>query len=277
MLPYMKFPLLGKLMKKQGGFKMKKELLFAFSAFFFMSLSAITGVYADEEEGKAVKILKEKIDVSGDKKEDTVYIKGVYYEEGASFLKEIFLEIAASNGKTYKADLTGGYDPDIQFEDLNHDTVKDMLISIPTGGSGGYSNFYLYTLKDFQLADLKVPSPLVINSQFENGYKANITIQESGQSYTFDLKDRSEEYERLGLYVNGKLSEPTELMVNPYSALKIASVEGKKGLMGVQRISGAYNADTIAFVESFWLYEDGKWVLKNTKIMKMNARNSHKH
>lgn len=134
------------------------------------------------------------------------------------------------------------------------------------------SNFYLYTLKDFKLIDLSVPDPLVINSQFENGYKATISIQNTKQSYTFDLRDRSEEYERLGLYVNGKLSEPTELMVNPYSTLKIIPIEGKKGLLGVQRISGAFNADTIAFVESFWLYEDGKWILKDTKVMKMNSR-----
>ncbi|MEH6988498.1 hypothetical protein [Cytobacillus firmus] len=251
---------------------MKKELLFAFAAFFFMSLSAITGVYAGEQEQKTVTLSKDKVDVTGDSKADTVYIKGVYYEEGASFLKEISLEVKASDGNAYKAELEGGYEPLIQFEDLNSDSIKDMYISIPTGGSGGLSNFHLYTLKDFKLVDLSVPDPLVINSQFENGYKANISVQDTKQSYTFDLRDRSEEYERLGLYVNGKLSEPTELMVNPYSTLKIIPVEEKEGLMGVQRISGAYNADTIAFVESFWLYEDGKWNLKDTKVMKMNSR-----
>ncbi|KAF0817462.1 hypothetical protein KIS4809_3726 [Bacillus sp. ZZV12-4809] len=251
---------------------MKKELLFAFAAFFFMSLSAITGVYAGEQDQKTVTLSKDKVDVTGDQKADTVYLKGVYYEEGASFLKEISLKVKASDGKTYKAELEGGYEPQIQFEDLNHDSINDMYISIPTGGSGGLSNFYLFTLKEFKLIDLSVPDPLVINSQFENGYKATISIQDTKQSYTFDLRDRGEEYERLGLYVNGKLSEPTELMVNPYSTLKIIPIEGKKGLMGVQRISGAYNADTIAFAESFWLYEDGKWVLKDTKVMNMNSR-----
>lgn len=256
---------------------MKKELLFAFAAFFFMSLSAITGVYAGEEEEKIITISKEKVDVSGDMKEDTVYIKGIYYEEGAAFLKEVFLEIAASDGKTYKAELAGGYKPQIQFEDLNRDAIEDMYISIPTGGSGGLSNFYLFSLKDFKLSDLTVPTPLIINSQFENGYKASVSIQDTSQSYSFDLRDRGKEYERLGLYVNGKLSEPTELMVNPYSTLKITPVEGEKGLLGVQRISGGYHADTIAFVESFWLYEKGKWVLKNTKVMKMNPRSSNKN
>ncbi|MCM3091722.1 MULTISPECIES: hypothetical protein [unclassified Cytobacillus] len=251
---------------------MKKELLFAFAAFFFMSLSAITGVYAGEQDQKTVTLSKDKVDVTGDQKADTVYLKGIYYEEGASFLKEISLKVKASDGKTYKAELEGGYEPQIQFEDLNHDSINDMYISIPTGGSGGLSNFYLFTLKEFKLIDLSVPDPLVINSQFENGYKATISIQDTKQSYTFDLRDRGEEYERLGLYVNGKLSEPTELMVNPYSTLKIIPIEGKKGLMGVQRISGAYNADTIAFAESFWLYEDGKWVLKDTKVMNMNSR-----
>ncbi|GLB61309.1 hypothetical protein NCCP133_34390 [Cytobacillus sp. NCCP-133] len=256
---------------------MKKEMLFAFAAFFFMSLSAITGVYAGKEEEKIITISKDKMDVSGDKKDDTVYIKGVFYEEGAAFLKEIFLEVAASDGKTYKAELSGGYEPLLEFEDLNQDNIRDIYISIPTGGSGGLSNYYLYTLRDFQLTDLTVPGSLVINSQYENEYKATVSIQETGKSYFFDLRDRRKEYERLGLYINGKLSEPTELIVNPYSTLKVTSVEGKKGLMGVQRISGAYNADTIAFVESFWLYEEGKWMLKNIKVMKMNSRGSSKN
>lgn len=255
---------------------MKKELLFALAAFFFMSLSAITGVYAGEAGDKTITVSKDKIDVNGDKKEDTIYIKGIRYEEGAAFLKEVFLEVAASDGKTYKTEFSGGYEPRIQFEDLNHDGIKDMFICIPTGGSGGLSNFYLSTLHDNKLTDLTVPNPLIIDSQFENGYKASVAIQDTGQSYTFDLRERAADYERLGLYVNGKLNEPSELMVNPYIALKIIPVEGRQGLIGAQRISGAYNADTIAFVESIWIYENGKWSLKNTKVMETKSRSSKK-
>ncbi|RSD26058.1 hypothetical protein [Mesobacillus subterraneus] len=251
---------------------MKRELLLTFSAFFLMSLTALTGVYAGESTEKTVTLSEDQVDVTGDGKRDLIYVKGVPFEEGAQFLKRIFLKVKASDGKTYKIELEGGYDPTIDYKDLNHDKVKDMFISIPTGGSGGLSNFYLYTLKDFEVKDLTVPEPLAITSQFEDGYKASITIAETGQSYSFDLSDRKEDYDRLGLYQDGKLNEPTELMVLPYGVLKPVIVkENQYELAGSQRINGAYNADGIAEVESTWFYDKGKWNLIDTKVKSLDT------
>ena len=256
---------------------MKKVFTITVTAFFFMTLTAITYAYAIDDKEKFIVISENIIDVTGDNKDDKVFIKGIPYEEGTQFFKEIILEIDASNGKTIKANLDEGYDPTVYFVDLNHDGVNDMFISINTGGSGGISNHYLYTLKDFSLSNLEVPEPLIINGQFLNGYKANITIQDTNQSYTFDLRNRAEEYERLGLFQNGKLSEPTELMIDPYSTLKpIMFSSNRNGLIGIQAISGAYHADKIAFVESTWEYDAGKWDLKKTRILETKPR-KHKH
>jgi hypothetical protein len=252
---------------------MKKELLITFSAFFFMSLTALTGVYAGESTEKTVTISEDKVDITGDGKKDMIYVKGVPYEEGAQFLKKIFLKIRASNGEIYKIDLDSGFDPTIIYKDLNHDSVKDLFISVPTGGSGGLSNFYLYSLKDFQVTNLTVPQPLAVSSQFEDGYKASINIQDTDKSYIFDLSDRKEEYDRMGFYQNGKLNEPTELMVLPFGALKPINVKNDLyGLKGSQRINGAYNADAIANIESTWFYKKGKWQLLNAEVKPLNSQ-----
>lgn len=249
-------------------------MIFALAALFFMSLS-ITGVYAGEDKTKWITVSKENRDITGDGKDDVIEIKGIPYEEGQQFLKEIKLHIAASNGKAYETEFEGGLNPHVQFVDLNHDGVKDVYVSVETGGSGGITNHYLYTLKDFLFTDLTVPDPLVINGQFHNGYKASITIQETGRSVTFDLRNRGEDYEKSGLFINGKLSEPTELMVDAYSVLKPVILDGKKnGLVGIQAISGAFHADWIANVESTWIYENGKWILKDTKIMDGKRKNN---
>ena len=256
---------------------MKKEFPIAAIVFFLMTLTAITYAYAVDDKEKLVVISENMIDVTGDNKNDKVFIKGIPYEEGTQFLKEVILEIEASNGKIFKANLEDGYDPTVHYVDLNHDGIKDMFISINTGGSGGISNYFLYTLKDFSLSNLEVPEPLMINGQFLNGYKASITIQDTNQSYTFDLRNRADDYERLGLFQNGKLSEPTELMIDPYSTLKPIKLSSNRyGLMGIQGISGAYHADRIAFVESVWEYEAGRWNLKKTKILETKSR-KHKN
>jgi hypothetical protein len=255
------------------GCTMKKELLMTFTAFFFMSLTALTGAYAGESREKTVTLKEEKVDVTGDGKKDIVYVKGVPYGKGAQFLKKIYLKIQASNGEIYKIELDGGYDPSTEYKDLNHDSVKDIFITLPTGGSGGLSNFYLYTLKDFKVANLTVPEPLSANSQFEDGYKASVSLVETGQSYSFDLSDRKKDYDQLGLYQNGKLNEPTELIMLPFGTLKPIKLKGDQyGLAGSQRINGAYNADGLANLESCWLYKDGKWKLLNASVADLGSR-----
>ena len=66
-------------------------------------------------------------------------------------------------------------------------------------------------------------------------------------------------------------------MVDPYSTLKpIIVKDDSYGLKGVQQISGAYHADGIAFVESTWYYENGKWNLMDTKVMERKEKQKQK-
>jgi hypothetical protein len=246
---------------------MRKEIIIALAAFFFMTLSAITGVYAFEESGKVRTLYKHKIDVTGDGTPETVLLKGVPYEKDDEYMKNISIEVITSTKKIFKSKFESGIRPYIIFVDLNHDGVKDVFLTIPTGGSGGISNHYLYTYKNLVEKDLTVPKPLLIKGQFINGYKAKATVAATGDNYVFDLINRKKEYEQMGLYRKGRLNEPTELMANGYESLTpIMNKEGQLGLKGFQMISGAAHADSIASVVSIWYFTDGKWKLTAIKV-----------
>jgi hypothetical protein len=250
---------------------MRKELLFAFGAFFIMSLHAIAGNYSTEPMEKqpvnemTLKVYKK--DVTGDGKKDTITLKAIPFSPDALFLKQIWADIKTSKGSDIRIDYEGGYEPKIQFVDLNHDGIKDMLYSAATGGSGGLYNMALDTLADNKLVNIGLPEPLTIQAQFEDQYKASITFVDTNQSYTVDLSDRKEEYERLGIYTDGNLNEPMELMVGPYAFFEPVKILGKrgKGLKGYQQISGAYHADGIGTATSYWYYEKGEWKLIKIK------------
>ncbi|MEQ2525277.1 hypothetical protein EKG37_06225 [Robertmurraya yapensis] len=248
---------------------MKKEMFFLVSAFFFMSMTAITVVYAVEEEAKEKSkvIAESEVDISGDGLAENIVVKGTLLEENESLYKNITIHISDPNGHNQKIDLEDGFKPKLTFRDLNRDGAQDILVAVPTHGSGGVSNYYLYTAKDFQVTDLTVPDPLVVQSQFLNGYKAKITIENNHKTYKFNLKNRAEDYESTGLYFQGKMNEPTELMIHAYSKLEPVKVRGKKvGLKGTQQISGAYDADVIGRIESTWVFQNGKWELLRTKV-----------
>ena len=93
--------------------------------------------------------MHEESDISGDGKNDTCNdYQGFHMRKESLILKEIYLHVTVADGKTYKIDLKSGFDPTIDFIDLNHDGVADLFISIPTGGSGGtFQLFLVYACK----------------------------------------------------------------------------------------------------------------------------------
>lgn len=246
---------------------MKKELIMAATAFFLMSITLITGVYAMDENTNIVTISNAESDITGDGIKEMISLKGVPYEEENHYLKEIYIEVDSSNENRVSIPLESGSKAALKIVDLNRDGVKDIFANVQTQGGGGNTLNYLFSLKDSIRQELPVPDPLEISSGFENGYKANFTINQTGKTYIFDLNDRKKYYKKLGLYYKGKLNEPTELTVNSYHSLKPVRLEnGETGLKGIQRITGIANADTISYVESSWSYHDGMWSLVNTKV-----------
>jgi hypothetical protein len=248
---------------------MRKEMLFTFFAFFLLSTTAITGVYAIEE-GKHIVTLSEDIsDITGDGKVENIQLKGVPYRGEDSFLEKIYIDVDGSNDKKYTIPLESGTKASLQLVDLNDDGVKDMFVNVLSDETDGNVFTFLYSLKDFETHTLPVPEPLEIESKFLNDYKAELTLTNTNKSYFFDLKDRKKYYKKLGLYYKGKLNEPTELTVNTYSSLIPISLDGnKKGLKGLQRVTGIANADSIALVESTWVFEKGQWKLLHSEVKK---------
>ena len=248
------------------GKKMKKDLLLAATAFFLMSVTAITSVHAFDEKTKTVTISKYESDVTGDGITERIQLKGVPYQGTDDYLKEIYIDISTDDDKKYTMPLDSGSKASLKLVDLNKDGVKDLYANVLTGRGGNTLN-YLFSLKDSISKELTVPDPLEIESTYEDNYKAKITIDLTGKTYLFDLKDRKKYYKKLGLYYNGKLNEPMELTVNSFNSLKpVQLTTGEFILKGTQTITGIANADNIANVESTWRYDDGKWIVSTVNV-----------
>jgi hypothetical protein len=248
--------------------KVKKIIILAMT---IGVLFAFPVLETNANQVKPKPLVTKKENVSCDGKKDTISLIGVPFDETANFLKEIYLKVQYGDGGDKELLVGSGYEPIMEFADLNHDGCKDVFVSIQTGGSGGIVENRLYSFKDRIFEDLTVPPPVQVEAYFLDGYKAIIKLPNNKQ-YTIDLSDRKEEYERLGLYKDGRLSEPTELMVDPYSSMKITRAISGLGLKGIQRVSGAYHADGIGDIESLWFYTNGQWVLEKVKFRKLKSR-----
>jgi hypothetical protein len=212
-----------------------------------------------------------EIDVTGDKQPESISLLGKRKEAGSSTFDSIRILVRdPKNKKDMWIRLAGGSDPKIQFCDFNGDKIAGIWVSAATGGSEGTSNNYLYSVVDDVPKSIPVPEPLHISGALQDNYSAQVVVEEQNKSYAIDLKERKKLYDESGVYKKGKLLKPTSVMVNAYHELKPQDIDkdGVCELLGVQRISGISNADTIALATSVWKLDANKWKLTDANVIK---------
>lgn len=263
--------------KTEGGFSMRREMLVALCAFFLMTLTAITGVYAMEKEDKTNKlILEEKIDITNDEQEEIVQLKGDASDqpENSNFFKEFSLKVTKGKDKGATLTVEGGFDPTLHIIDINDDHQKEILLTVSANERGTEKNFYFFQLQGNHLIELEKPELASVESQFKDAYKAEIKINKE-KTYIFDLYDRRNHYEKLGLYHKGRLNEPTELILSPFSELKVTRFNNQTAMKGKQRISGLATVDTIGYLETWWIWKKEEWVLEKVKVKEISYKGTN--
>lgn len=221
-----------------------------------------------EEKGRQVELGTYKVDVTGDGKKDQVYLYGIPFDQETKYYKEFKL-VAKTKQGTKKQTIQGGFKPSVKFLDLNDDNTLEVLMEIPTGGSGGVNDYFAFCVYNYKIEQIELPETLNINGAFKNNYQATLMVPEVNKSYLIDLKDHKKKYDKLGIYRKGKLSEPSETLISEYKSLKVKDIDkdGHTELVGIQQISGASVVDRIAEVRSSWVYKEEKWVLKDVQVV----------
>ncbi|QRG66885.1 hypothetical protein [Brevibacillus choshinensis] len=210
-------------------------------------------------------------DVTGDARADIITLLGKRFAPDSPYYEQLKLMVQDPVAKKVSFFQTtyGGYQPEMSFCDFVGNKTKQILVQAPTGGSAGTSDFYLFSDKDNNPAVLPVPQPLTISGSYQDGYKVPLTIKETNQTTVLDLSDRKDIYEENGVYKNGKLVQPVEVLPNTFSVLKpVEAADGTCELRGEQRVSGVANADTIAYVESLWKWVNDGWKLQSAQVKK---------
>lgn len=250
---------------------MRKELLFAFTAFFFMSLSAITGAYALENEEQEKNVLQEQKDINGDGKQETIGLNGILSEEENDFYTRLTIQITDSKEQKSVQEVDGGFNPQLELIDLDGDGTDEMFLTLAENERGSKKRFAIYDYDGTMIKEASIPELPVMTSSFKEDYKAELVI-EGIKTYNFDLYERKNTYEQLGLYQNGHLNESTELIISPFSQLKPSSYKQKLTLEGKQMISGIAPVDKIAYLETVWTNKDNTWKLEKIKVKEISKK-----
>ncbi|MBZ9623591.1 hypothetical protein G9F71_012090 [Clostridium sp. FP2] len=230
-------------------------------------------------DGKNIKLEADKVkfqriftqtegDVNGDGIKEFISLTGISdLNLSGLYVDNICLEVYDS--KTNKATQipvskdNSGYTPTMVVADLNNDKAEEVLISIPSGGSGGMKSFSLISLKDNKVTNLfdqeKFSCGLEYDVQFKDDFKVDVNVKESNKTYSLDISSMKDVYIDLNVYSkNGKLMQSTSGMRNPISNVEVKATPGKFQLISSQRVIGTSNAETLGYVKGTWdIQKDG--------------------
>lgn len=214
-------------------------------------------------------------DVTGDGMIDNVYLYGK--PEGAGgFADHITLII--QDGRTQQTTTVNlqnnaGYHTSLFLGDFSGDKVEDIMISMETGGSGGYGIFYVYSFKNAILQKMfdvdLYNSEYVFRVDYENNYRVGVGSPQLIILFTIDISNKGFDYISQFYDENGKLKQPVSGEVLALGALYPIVTSPKSSrydLLSFQRIIGTTNADTLGYVENLLTWNGNQFVSSRLSV-----------
>lgn len=199
-------------------------------------------------------------DVNGDKIIDNVYLVGERpYGLESPFTNNITLIIQDRKTNVFTRiplKQNAGYNPTIFLGDFTEGKVKNILISIASGGSGGFAFYYIYSFTgntpkkifDYEKFNEKYKYDVI----YKDCYQVEVKEKNKNKKYIIDIKYKGDEYLSEIYNENGKLKAPVEGWINALGGLYPIDFQRNRSyeLYALQRIVGRYNADGLGYVQT---------------------------
>lgn len=205
--------------------------------------------------------------VAGRGSKDRVLLAGIPFEPGSIWMKSLYLVLAepgnAHGGdRVFALGFGGLFASEILVRDFTGDRRNEILVSAPTGGSGGLSQYALVSMRGGRLKPLVDSRYLSggpkLSVTFLDGFKARVECKAPNRRWTLDLHSYKDEYVKSGVYtVGGRLCKPTTGAVDGVGLLTVRGGGSRPTLAASQKIWGTYHANSIGTAVVRWRWRNG--------------------
>lgn len=208
-------------------------------------------------------------DVNGDGVLDNVYLYGNVDGPPSIYADNIALVIhegVSNRSTTVQFKNNAGYNARLFLGDFNQDHIPDIMVSIDTGGSGGYGIFYIYSFKNNHLSELfnsdQYNAAYTFQVNYADFYKVHIESHSPYRLFIMDISTKGSDYLSEFYDANGKLKKLVEGGVLALGAVNPIITNNKSynfDLLAQQRIIGPTNADTLGYVENLLSWKEAQF------------------
>ncbi|RWZ58076.1 VCBS repeat-containing protein [Halobacillus fulvus] len=206
-------------------------------------------------------------DVTGDFVEDYVYLVGQQTSD-SPYNTHITLVIQDGRSNqffTIPLKTDQAYQPRLFLGDFTGNGTDDIFIRMDSGGSGGFSYFYIYSflhnmpslLFDYEVFD----QTFIYKVLYQDDYQVKVINETMDLQFMIDLSGRDPEYLSEIYGSDGKLLKPLEGFVSGLNQLYPVDFDndGVYELFALQRIAGQYNADQLGVVQTPLSWKNGQF------------------
>ncbi|MGO4182509.1 VCBS repeat-containing protein [Paenibacillus sp. TAF43_2] len=209
-------------------------------------------------------------DVTGDGIPDQIYLFG-HKPDGPSGIFADHITLVIQDGYSQQRTVVplqnnAGYNAVLLLGDFDKNEISDILISIDSGGSGGYGIFYIYSFAHHALHMLfdsdSYNQQYKFRVQYEDMYKVSVSSAQLDLLFIIDISSKGAAYLATYYNENGMLKQPLQGEVLAIAALNpIITAENRASfdLQALQRIIGPTNADTLGYVENLLTWNGNRF------------------
>lgn len=214
-------------------------------------------------------IMKYEEDITGDGNKETIELKGIRLSTNTDYYREVWIDIESKQQQNWQITYQGGYNPHLDFIDLNNDQVNDIFYQSSSDDQYIKSTYHIHTLKDGQVNEMALPKQNHITSEFIDQFKISIQLSPTTDPITLSIESESDYYIKNGVYnEQGKLLKEKSATLNPSINIEplLISARNGYGLVTQQNIVDTFNKDDLTTIETFWHFEDNQWTILKSKL-----------
>lgn len=242
----------------------------------------VRGFASSKQPPQGIVHVRTEADVTGDRIPDTILLVGNESELGGPFCQSH--DVVVIDGATNKemilalGDRSAGYPGSLLLGEIDGEGASEIIVSIPTGGSGGITNFFIASALDGNVRLLVDPEELAAGPELS---------MSSLDHYTLEVVDKARHGRTLlGLSKpeqpgepdpyeayyseSGTLLKPMDIFVDDVSGAELAPTAregGPQQFVTYQKIWAIYHANSVGMVRTTWRYSDGELQIASVDVM----------